>query len=223
MILLCHGVGTTRNDVLERSVFLAKSGYPCFLFDWRGHGESDRHRIGYGLFETPDLKAALLWIQTHYPGRKIGVLALSMGAAINIQSAKDCPEVSAYVLDSPFTTLWEMARESFKWMPSPLLSPFQTLLAFWGSLFAGRSIMDVSPENNIQGLLPRPILLIHGDSDNYIPSEHSQRFYAKYAGKKEIWLAPNVPHGWAHLLHPHEYESRVVAFFSRTLTSEGAH
>src|SRR5437879_6083956 len=39
-IVVCHGVGANREDVLCKAQFLVKGGYTCFLFDFRDHGKS---------------------------------------------------------------------------------------------------------------------------------------------------------------------------------------
>jgi pimeloyl-ACP methyl ester carboxylesterase len=211
-VLICHGVGANRDDVLPRARFLAAAGYTCFLFDFRCHGDSGGDKVSFGVHERRDVRAALDVVLREAPGLPIAVLAQSMGAATAVLAAREIPEVSAFVLDSSFATLWEMARENFKRLPVALTVPFQYLVSLWGSILIGHSILDVSPEAEVEGLAPRPVFFIHGDADEFIPKEHSVRLHRRYSGPKEIWLVPGAVHVASHATAGAEFERRVVAF-----------
>lgn len=214
-LLVCHGVGANRVDVLPRASFLVPAGYTCLLFDFRAHGKSEGWRVGYGLWEARDVRAALDCLRREAPGLPIGVLAQSMGAAISIMAAAQSPEVRAYVLDSPYASLWEMARENFRQVPDWIGVPLQYCVSFWGSLIVGASVSEIEPQREVNGLLPRPVFFLHGKNDKLIPPEHSQRLHTLYSGPKELWLVPDAWHTASHSTHRVEFEEKVTAFFDR--------
>ncbi|MBI3892369.1 MAG: alpha/beta fold hydrolase [Candidatus Wallbacteria bacterium] len=217
-VLVVHGVGANRSDVLPRASFLTKAGYTCLLPDLRCHGESEGRRCSYGLYERLDIRASLDELKRQAPDLPIGVLAQSMGAASTILAAARCPEVKAYVLDSSFTTLWEMARENFKWMPGPILTPVQYMVSFWGSLMVQGNIVDISPEKAVADLAPRGVLFIAGDKDQLIPCEHSRRLHRIYAGPKDLFICPGAGHVESHGLCKAEFEKRVLEHFGKYLS-----
>ena len=61
-----------------------------------------------------------------------------------------------------------------------------------------------------------PMLFIHGDADDFVPTEMAYRCYeAKQQGYKELWLAPGSKHGLSYVDHPAEYTAVVRAFLER--------
>ena len=60
-----------------------------------------------------------------------------------------------------------------------------------------------------------PILFVHGDNDDFVPTEMVYRNYeAKTQGYKELWLAPGSRHGEAFRDHPAEYTEKVREFLN---------
>ena len=58
-----------------------------------------------------------------------------------------------------------------------------------------------------------PMLFIHGDADDFVPTEMVYRCYdAKKQGYKEIWLGEGSKHGYAYIDHPAEYTAKVREF-----------
>lgn len=43
-VILAHGTFSNHRSCIGLANFLAKKGYSCWIFDWRGHGKSDRPR-----------------------------------------------------------------------------------------------------------------------------------------------------------------------------------
>ena len=66
-VIMCHGWGVNRGDVLRDMGFLASAGYNLFLFDFRSSGESDGALSSVGYLETRDFDAAYSFLRTHRP------------------------------------------------------------------------------------------------------------------------------------------------------------
>jgi len=69
-------------------------------------------------------------------------------------------------------------------------------------------------------LAPRPLLLIHGEKDDYLPSDNAEQLFQAADEPKELWLAPGSGHAMARLDHGREYVERVHAFFQRYLAAD---
>src|SRR5579871_6685277 len=75
-VILTHGFGTDRTQMLFEARLLAHGGYGVLLFDWRGQGQSDGDRVTWGDLERRDLIAALDFITTRpeVDRRRIGAI-----------------------------------------------------------------------------------------------------------------------------------------------------
>jgi uncharacterized protein len=83
-VIVCHGVGRTKSDVLDHARMLHRSGYHVLAYDMRNHGESGRDRR-YGRMAdryTSDLHDVLRWTARNpVLGRgHLAVLGLSFSA-----------------------------------------------------------------------------------------------------------------------------------------------
>jgi pimeloyl-ACP methyl ester carboxylesterase len=81
----------------------------------------------------------------------------------------------------------------------------------------GTPITDIAPQNRI-GQITVPVLLIHGDSDRFIPPSNMETLYAR-AHQEDVqsWLVPGRRHSDV-ILDP-DYGSRVMAFLREHLSS----
>ena len=62
----------------------------------------------------------------------------------------------------------------------------------------------------------RPMLFIHGDTDDFVPFEHLQLNYdAKVNGYKEMWVAPGAVHANSYAKYPKEYTQHVRDFLAK--------
>ena len=63
----------------------------------------------------------------------------------------------------------------------------------------------------------RPIFLIHGDSDDFVPTSMLQKNYDAVKSTKEKWVVKNTHHANAYYTHPKEYARKVGKFFGKYL------
>jgi alpha-beta hydrolase superfamily lysophospholipase len=102
-ILLCHPPHATRAALLDLAQQLARDGYGLFLFDFRGHGESQRCAISYGWLERHDLQGALAFLgrQADVPDRPYGIYAESSAAITATLLAAAGERLRAVVIRNP--------------------------------------------------------------------------------------------------------------------------
>jgi alpha/beta superfamily hydrolase len=91
-----HG-GTMHNKVVYRAAKGAvAAGLPCLRFNFRGVGQSDgRHDGGEG--EMGDLRAAVDYMESRFPGLPLLVGGFSFGAAVGLRFGVMDPRVTALV------------------------------------------------------------------------------------------------------------------------------
>ena len=219
IVILCHGVDSTRSAMLDVAEMLHRHGFSSLLFDFRARGESGGSRCTIGFREVDDLLAAIRFVR-HRPELShlsSGVLGESMGGAVALMCAARNQDIAAVVAESPFAVLSNALDNHFRSLGPT--GPFLGAPARWiGERLIGCGSADVAPVREIAKISPRPILLIQ-DAEDYIcpPSETSALMDA--AGEpKELWTVPDSAHIGARDLFAEEYERRITDFFKQHLS-----
>ncbi len=217
-VVLCHGYYKSLAEPLDVGLELNRVGYNVLLFDFRACGESGGRFTTVGWKEAWDVQAAVRLVGERYGRGPVGVLGISMGAAAAIIAAAQSQEIAALVADSSFADLEGVMRKKIPdFAPVPLLVPFGWLSVLIGELVAGGRLRRLRPVDYVGQLSPRPLLLIHGERDSYIPHEQPVELFEAAGEPKETWTAPGSDHAVGRLDHPEEYMERVLAFFDRYL------
>jgi uncharacterized protein len=100
-VVLLHGAGSTRSNVLDQAAVLSRAGFGVLLVDARGHGESQGRAMDFGWFGDADVAAATSFLARQgdvAPGA-IGVVGLSMGGEEAIGAAATNAAVRAVVAE----------------------------------------------------------------------------------------------------------------------------
>lgn len=100
-VVVLHGAGSTRSDVLDQAAVLARAGYSVVLVDARGHGDSGGTAMDFGWYGDLDVTAATTFLASRPevdPGR-IGVVGFSKGGEEAIGAAAADPRIRAVVAE----------------------------------------------------------------------------------------------------------------------------
>lgn len=214
-VLLLHGVRSNRLQMLGRARFLARQGYSVLLLDLQAHGESGGDHITFGAREADGVTAALGWLRSRYPGERIGVIGVSLGAA-SLVLAHPHPAPDAVVLESMYPTIEEAVANRLgerlgapgRWM-TPLLV-MQLPLRFGVSPSALRPVEAAAT-------LDCPVLVISGSADRHTTAGETLRIFGALPGPKQLWMVDGAAHVDMHARAPAEYEARVGAFLAARL------
>jgi fermentation-respiration switch protein FrsA (DUF1100 family) len=135
---------------------------------------------------------------------------------VAILSAPICPEVAVVVADGAPARLrsalavWGIEHRFPAW-----LAPFPAWMAVVGaSLRLGANLFRYEPVFWIGKIAPRPLMIIHGDLDQYCPDFEDLLAAAQ---PTEVWRLPDVGHVQASQVYPDEYRRRVIDFLDRHL------
>ncbi len=214
-VLLLHGIGASRLDMLGRARFLARSGYSVLLIDFRGHGESTSAEPTYGGLEARDAQAALAFLRNVAPGERIGVIGISMGGAAALLGNGPLP-VDALVLESVYPTIDDAVRDRLRAWLGPI-GPLVTGLVVGGLLpREGVGAADLRPIDHI-GAATAPVFVLAGTDDRYTTLDESRALFERAPAPKEFWAVPGAAHVDLHDFAPAEYERRVGAFLAHYL------
>ncbi len=219
-IVLVHGKDCCRGDELNTDTYalvqaLRTRGFSTLLIDLRGHGESEGSRMTYGLRERHDVLGAIDWLVSRgYPAGKIGLFGASMGGACALAAAAQELAVGALVTDSAFADFDDMMHRKFRkltGLPNLFLP---------GALLVGRLVLRENlrlnkPVRDAVHMVGRPVLVIHSDSDQFVPLDHAQAI--AIASAAQLWVTKGPHHMASFRQDPTLYCGRVSAFFSKAL------
>ena len=103
-IILMHGWGMNRSDILKNTYFLRDLGFNLFYFDFRALGESGGKTSSIGYLELKDVSAAISFLKQTRPQfcAKIGLYGLSMGGMVAICETAHNPEIACVVAEASY-------------------------------------------------------------------------------------------------------------------------
>jgi fermentation-respiration switch protein FrsA (DUF1100 family) len=176
---------------------LERRGIAVLLFDYRGYGGNPGQPSEEGLVR--DGRAAVDWLarRPEIDPARIAYFGESLGAAVAVAVATERPP-SALVLRSPFTSLADVGRLHYPFLP------VRWLLADRYPVLEGVRRLDC------------PVLVIAGDRDGIVPADLSRDVYDAVPGSDKRWLlVAGANHNDAELVHGAELVTETAAFVSR--------
>lgn len=232
-LVFCHEYLSDRWSYAPYLDHLRDAGYDIFSFDFRNHGESDRHP-GYSPLqwatdhEVRDLSAALDYLRSrsdHDPAG-FGLFGVSRGGGTAMIVAAQERDVWCVITDGAFPTRGTMTSYIGRWseiyVQSHLLLRFvptwvYDALGWLSRRRSGRRLNCRFPEieRAARRLSPRPWLLIHGARDTYIGSPIARAFFDCAREPKEMWLVPEAKHNRCRECEPEAYVERLRSFLAR--------
>ncbi len=237
MVVFAHEFGSDRASYQRYCRPLLDAGYDVFAFDFRGHGASApedgyRPRQWPSDRERADMLGAIAFISSYLEQQDrscdIGVFGISRGGGSAILAAAAVEGVRAIVTDGAYssdTTLEYLMRRFATIFARIRVVAENHPPVFWQFLrwllfreCARRfNCRFPSVRKAIVRMGHKPILLIHGEKDSYIPIAQSQALYDLASGPKSLWVVPGASHNQSILVAPETYAYKVLRFFDEHL------
>lgn len=226
VVIVLHGMdGTDASTFLPHAKFLHEAGYSSLVLDMRAHGNSGGDRIGLAFEEPLDAAAAVDWVksQPEIMEKPVVLFGISMGGAVAIRTAAARPEVAAVISSSAYASIDRMIAQGMRMMGSP-----EWMITIFGpySQLAMRTLYGVwpaqaSPLHDIAQIAPRPVFILHGDSDSQIPVENAYNLAAAGGENVELWIAEGADHfvftGDGYGPEDTVYRGKVLDFLARVM------
>lgn len=219
LALLLHGYRGVSDQMGLAGALYSEQGFDLFIPDARAHGESEGDFIGFGWPERLD---QINWLEKIIEEKGIEQVVIhgeSMGAATALMTAgeKQLPtQVKAVVADSPYTSVADELSHQLESLFNVPSFPFIQLGSIITQLQAGYSFEEASAIDQVQRETP-PLLLIHGDQDDLVPTYMSEELYTVATGEADLWIVSGADHVGAKFEKPEEYNERVLRFVSHYL------
>ncbi|WP_228395025.1 alpha/beta hydrolase, partial [Modestobacter roseus] len=196
--VLAHGfAGSVDAEPFRRLVGWLRAFGDVRAVDFRGHGRSAGASTVGGDPEVLDLDAAVRAAREAGAGRVVTV-GFSMGGGVALRQAAlgahrpdAVVSVSAvsrwYVRDTPpmRRVHWLLETTPGRRLVAPLLG--LRLGAPWAEL-------PLAPARVAAAIAPVPLLLVHGDRDEYFPLEHFRSLAQAAGPAATVWVEPGMGH-----------------------------
>jgi pimeloyl-ACP methyl ester carboxylesterase len=221
-IILCHGWGTNKGEVMSNTYFLQSLGFNLFYFDFRGNGESGGSLSSVGYLETRDFEAAYAYLKDvkGEQAQELGVYGISMGAAVSAYCAARLPDIKCFACEAAFSSFAVVAG---RWAWLNMKIPYYPLMPL--TLMFVRMRLKTDPEPfstvyNIDKISPRPIFFIHGSHDALAPVAQAKALFEKAGEPKHMWVVPGAGHAKCAEIGGNEYRQRLGKFFTDCFASK---
>ncbi len=157
-VLFCHGNGGNIMHRLDTQNLLQGMGLSCFVFDYRGYGQSEGKPTESGTYL--DARAAYDWLTKTrgIPADQIVIFGRSLGGSIATHLAGRVP-TRGLVIESTFTSYPDIGAKFYPYMPVRLFARYRY---------------------NTRNHLSRvrcPVLVMHSPDDELVPFEFGTQLF----------------------------------------------
>lgn len=197
-VLVANGNAGNRSHRAPLARALAEAGAGVLLFDYRGYGANPGRPSEDGL--RRDARAARDYLagRAEVDPDRLVYYGESLGAAVMVTLAAEHPP-AGLVLRSPFTSLADVGRLHYPWLP------------------VDRLLRDRYESADTIARVEAPLLVVAGGDDGIVPPTQSRALYAAAAGPKRLVLVAGADHNDAALLAGDELVGEVTRFLAEVV------
>jgi uncharacterized protein len=215
VVILQHGVHSTKSSLVERAQFLSEAGYAVLLYDFQAEGESIGQRITFGFLESRDAQAAVAFVKSRFPGKPIGVIGISLGAAA-AALAQPPLDVQALVFESMFPTIEDATKDRMEMWLGPLSRWLAPLLTTQLPLRVGCGLEDLRPARCVEKITA-PKLFLAGTRDRGTKIAEAEAMFQGAAEPKEFVPVLGARHEDLLSFAPGQYKNLILKFLEAHL------
>jgi fermentation-respiration switch protein FrsA (DUF1100 family) len=158
VVIFCHGNAGNISHRLAKLMTLRCAGASVLFFDYRGYGRSSGRPDEQGTYL--DAEAAYRWLadKKKAPADRIVIHGESLGGAVAMELTLR-RRVAGLILESTFTSVVEMCRHVFPFLPADLVVRFRY------------DTLSKIPK------LSCPVLIMHSPDDDIVPFAMGRRLF----------------------------------------------
>ncbi|PIQ87013.1 MAG: alpha/beta hydrolase [Candidatus Omnitrophica bacterium CG11_big_fil_rev_8_21_14_0_20_45_26] len=200
-IYFLHGNAGNISDRLYKTEGWVKRGYSVFLLDYRSYGQS-KGSITSENDIYQDAEAGLAWLRNEKKTALSDLIIYgeSIGSAPALYLAVK-RNFKALILESPFTSLADVAKIHYPFVPSFLLRQFQF--------------------NNLERLrqIHTPVIILHGIQDGICPYRMGETLFREAPQPKELVSVPEGRHNDLYELLGADFFDKPIRFMVQSAGS----
>ena len=192
VLVLSPGNAGNRSYRAPKIALFASLGLGVLSYDYRGYGDSEGTPSEKGTYR--DVLAAYDWLarEKKIPAERIVSFGESMGCAMALELALARP-VRALIIESPFTSVVEVGKVHFPFLPVRLMVSYK-----------------YDNKGKISGLKV-PLLIIHSRGDEIVPFRMGRELF-ELAPPPKAFLEIHGTHNDGYQMSEKEYRAGVKKF-----------
>ena len=213
-LVVLHGAGSTRSNVLDQAAVLVAHGYTALLIDARGHGDSGGTAMDFGWYGDLDIGAGTRFLaeRAGIDPHRIGVVGFSMGGEEAIGAAATDPYIRAVVAEGATgRTAADKAwySDTYGWRGWVQEQVEKVQFGITDLLTDASS--PPSLRTAVSDAADTAFLLI---TAGHVPDEaHAAAYLAAAGGDRvTVWNVNGAGHTGGYATEPDQWEQRVVGF-----------
>ncbi len=201
-LLFSHGNGGNISHRLEKIKILNKLNLDVLIFDYRGYGMSKGSPSEKGLYRDAEAMYDFLIKERKISPRKIVGYGESLGGAVIINMAMK-HEVGGLIIEDSFTSVRDMSRKYFPFIPS----------------FVYKSKFDsLTKIKSIKA----PKLILHSVNDEIVPFEQGKKLFEN-APEPKGFVQLQGGHNDAFLISQDVFAAKIDSFIDMVSRLHSSH
>lgn len=215
--VLAHGYMGQAAQMGEYAHYFYELGYDVLVPDNRAHGKSDGKYVGFGWLDRLDYVDWINQINELYEEEaNIVLFGISMGAATVMMTSGEPlpPQVQAVIADCGYDTVENELRYQLKQMFNLPAFPLVPLTSLYTQYKVGYGFKEASAIKQLEKN-KLPLLIIHGDQDDFVPTSMTEKLYQATKGPKELVIIKGAKHAESWDVDNEQYKQVVRQFLER--------
>jgi uncharacterized protein len=217
-VLLLHGIGESRRQMLPVMRWLAEAHFTALAISLRGHGDSSGVTNDFGWSARHDVLAAVALLRRECPQQPIFIVGRSLGAATAIFSAKELDgKIAGYFLEQPFkdiqSAVWNRLHRQ---LPPGLDWLAYGGLRLWASVFVPVDPDQISPYDRVVDIPESvPVIFIAGTADQHALLGDVTALFERVQSHSELVVFEGATHVPLDNYDPQLYRRSLFALLDR--------
>ena len=215
--IVVHGFGSDKEDMRPYAFLFHTLGYHVLMPDNMAHGKSEGDLIGFGWNDRLNVIKWSEMMAEKNPSSEMTLFGLSMGGATVMMASgeESLPsQVVNIIEDCGYSSVWEelkyQAKDMYQLPAFPILYEVSTISKIRaGFTYGEASSVKQLAKNDL------PTLFIHGDADDFVPTEMVYDNYEASQGEKELYIVKGAKHAKAFATDPEAYQKRIADFLKK--------
>jgi alpha-beta hydrolase superfamily lysophospholipase len=219
-VLVLHGSGGSRSDMLDLALWLSDQGLAVLVPSLRAHGDSTGDSNDFGWSSREDVLACVGDLEVRAPGVPIVVYGCSLGAVAAIYAARELgPRVAGYALEAPYRDVRSATRHRLRLFLPPVLDQ----LAFAGLVLLAPSMLEpdldlLAPIDHVAGIpAATPVVFLSGTADVHAPTAEVEEIRARCGARAAMVLFPGADHRSLWAFEPARLHAALLELVAETL------
>ncbi|MEG0254263.1 MAG: alpha/beta hydrolase [Vagococcus sp.] len=214
--IVAHGYMSEGYAMPDYANMFYEMGYDVLVPDNRGHGESEGKYVGFGWQDRMDYQQWIeKMIQLNGEDIDIVLFGVSMGAStVMMTSGETLPhQVKAIIADCGYTSVADELSYQLNDMFNLPSFPLIPLTSLYTKVLVGYSFYEASTVEQLKKN-KLPLLLIHGDQDDFVPTEFVYTLRDATKGSKQVEIFKGANHATSFKTDSKRYKKLVKSFLS---------